>query len=53
MYLHTTAYRPEAENALNVFDPKLNIAWPFPIGNLSGQGRTRSFIDPSSQGALL
>jgi dTDP-4-dehydrorhamnose 3,5-epimerase len=35
LYLHSTAYAPEAEAALNVRDARLAIAWPLPISQLS------------------
>lgn len=44
IYLHTATYRPEAEGALNVADPKLNIAWPLPITDLSKRDRSHPFI---------
>ncbi len=28
LYLHSSAYAPQAEGALNVRDPRLAIAWP-------------------------
>lgn len=53
IYLHTTAYHPEAEGALNVADPRLNIVWPLPIGDLSDLDRTHPFINQYFQGVLL
>lgn len=44
IYLHTAAYHPQAEGALNVSDPMLNIAWPLPIADLSERDRTHPFI---------
>jgi dTDP-4-dehydrorhamnose 3,5-epimerase len=35
LYLHSRAYAPEAEGALNVNDPALAIAWPLPIADIS------------------
>jgi dTDP-4-dehydrorhamnose 3,5-epimerase len=31
IYLHTAAYAPNAEAALNALDPRLAIPWPMPI----------------------
>lgn len=31
LYLHSTAYAPAAEAALNALDPRLAITWPLPI----------------------
>jgi dTDP-4-dehydrorhamnose 3,5-epimerase len=53
IYLHTSAYHPEAEGALNVVDPKLNIAWPLPIDDLSERDRNHPFIKSDWQGIVL
>lgn len=53
IYLHTAAYHPEAEGALNVADPRLNIAWPLPIDDLSDRDRSHPFIGPDFQGIVL
>lgn len=44
IYLHTAAFRPEAEGALNTADPRLAIAWPLPIDELSGRDKAHPFI---------
>lgn len=53
IYLHTASYCAEAEGALNVTDPRLNIAWPLPIGDLSIRDRNHPFIDKNFQGVVL
>lgn len=53
IYLHTAHYHPEAEGALNIADPKLNIAWPLPIDDLSERDRSHAFIGESYQGIVL
>lgn len=53
IYLHTIAYYPEAEGALNVADPKLNINWPLPISDLSDRDRNHPLIDQNFQGLVL
>jgi dTDP-4-dehydrorhamnose 3,5-epimerase len=53
IYLHTAVYRPEAEGALNVTDPRLNIAWPLPIDDLSERDRSHPFIGADFQGIVL
>lgn len=35
LYLHTAAYRAEAESGLNAKDPRLAIQWPLPIAEQS------------------
>ena len=44
LYLHTAAYRAEAEGALNVADPRLKITWPLPIRELSDRDRAHPFV---------
>ena len=53
IYLHTAAYHPEAEGALNVADPRLNIVWPLPINDLSERDRNHPFIGSGFQGIVL
>ncbi|GAB4168715.1 MAG: dTDP-4-dehydrorhamnose 3,5-epimerase family protein [Rhodocyclaceae bacterium] len=37
LYFHTAAYSAESEGGLNARDPRLAIAWPLPVGNLSAR----------------
>lgn len=53
IYLHTDVYHPEAEGALNVSDPELNITWPLPIADLSDRDRNHPFIRSDFQGFVL
>lgn len=53
IYLHTAAYHPEAEGALNVADSRLNIIWPLPIDDLSERDRNHPFVDQYFQGVVL
>jgi len=53
IYLHTAAYHPEAEGALNVADPKLDIIWPLPITEISERDRNHKLIEPDFQGITL
>jgi len=39
LYLHTMPYSPNAEAALNVQDPQLNIKWPRVIAEISDRDR--------------
>ena len=43
-YLHTTSFHAEAEGALNVTDPRLAIAWPLAIAELSERDRAHPLI---------
>jgi dTDP-4-dehydrorhamnose 3,5-epimerase len=53
IYLHTAAYHPEAEGALNVADPRLGISWHMPVEDLSERDRSHPFISPEYQGIVL
>lgn len=53
IYLHTAAYQPEAEGALNMADPRLNIVWPLPIVDISERDRSHPFISQAYQGIVL
>lgn len=53
IYLHTAPYHPEAYGALNVADPRLNIAWPLQIGDISDRDRNHPFIGPEFLGISL
>jgi dTDP-4-dehydrorhamnose 3,5-epimerase len=53
IYLHTAAYHPEAEGALNVADPRLGISWPLPIDDLSERDRHHPYINSDFQGIVL
>ena len=53
IYLHTMAYHSEAEGALNVIDPKLNITWPLPINDLSERDSKHPFLRSDFQGIIL
>lgn len=50
IYLHTAAYHPKSEDALNVADPRLGIVWPLPISEISARDRNHKLIDQSFQG---
>lgn len=53
IYLHTAHYHSESEGALNVSDPKLAIAWPLPINDLSERDRKHPFIKSDFPGITL
>lgn len=53
LYFHTDFYAPMAEGALNVADPRLGIAWPQPITELSERDRAHPFIGPEFAGVRL
>ena len=53
IYLHTAPYMKEAEAALNVSDPKLNISWPLSITELSGRDRSHPMIKDDFEGIAV
>lgn len=53
LYFHTDYYAPTAEGALNVADPRLGIAWPLPITELSERDRAHPFIGSEFTGVRL
>lgn len=53
VYLHTAAYNPEAEGALHMADPRINISWPLPANDLSERDRNHPFISQEYQGIVL
>lgn len=44
LYLHSGAWEPEAETGVRWDDPKLAIAWPLPVTDLSDRDRNLPFL---------
>jgi len=53
IYLHTDSYHPESEGALNAADPRLGIAWPLAITEISERDRNHKPIEQDFQGIVL
>ena len=53
IYLHSAPYVKEAEAALNVTDPKLDIAWPLNMTELSEKDRSHPMIKLDFEGMVL
>ena len=53
IYLHSAPYVKEAEAALNVTDPKLDIAWPLNMTELSERDRSHPMIKLDFEGMVL
>ncbi len=53
VYLHSASFQPEAEDTLNVGDPKLAIVWPLVMGEISERDRTHSFISEDFEGVAI
>ncbi len=50
LYLHSSAYAPQAEGALHVRDPRLAIAWPLPITELSARDAAHPYLSADFAG---
>ena len=53
LYLHSEAYAPAAEAALQVLDPRLAIAWPLPVHGLSPRDASHPQMPPDFRGVDL
>ena len=53
IYLHSAPYVKEAETALNVTDPKLGIAWPISITEISERDRLHPMIKLDFEGIVV
>ena len=53
IYLHTSAYHPEVEGALNFADPALDIAWPLETTDISERDRNHKLIQKDFQGITI
>lgn len=53
LYLHTEYYTPPSEGGLNPTDPRLGIAWPLPITEISERDRSHPVLGPDFPGVRL
>lgn len=53
VYLHTAPYCQAAEGAVNCVDPRLAIAWPLPIAELSDRDAAHPFLDADFTGLAI
>ena len=53
LYCHSAAYASAAERGLNPADPKLAIAWPVPIAELSVRDARHLMLDEDFNGVAL
>jgi dTDP-4-dehydrorhamnose 3,5-epimerase len=49
-YLHSAAFAPDAERALNAADPRLAIAWPLAISEWSERDRSHPLLTADFRG---
>lgn len=52
LYLHSAPYHPEAEDGLHPEDPRLGIAWPQPVSELSTRDQGFPFMTDTFQGLV-
>jgi dTDP-4-dehydrorhamnose 3,5-epimerase len=50
LYLHTRAYAPEAEGAVNARDPAVDINWPLAFTDISARDAGHDFLPPDFSG---
>jgi dTDP-4-dehydrorhamnose 3,5-epimerase len=53
LYLHSADYAPDHEGGLSVQDPRLAIAWPLAVKNLSARDASHPLLDPQFVGVRL
>jgi dTDP-4-dehydrorhamnose 3,5-epimerase len=53
IYVHTAAYRADAEGGLSPADPRLAIDWPLDVIDLSQRDRSHALIGPDWKGIEL
>jgi len=53
LYFHSAPHRPEAEGGLHPSDPRLAIAWPLDIAELSDRDKGHAFLAPDYLGLPL
>lgn len=50
LYFHTSAFEPASEGGVNVLDPRVNIAWPVAIAELSARDSAHALLAPDFAG---
>lgn len=53
LYCHSAAYSPDFEGGVHPQDPKLDIAWPLEIAELSKRDQMHKMIDSTFKGVSL
>ena len=53
VYIHSAPYRADAEAGLNAHDPRLGIAWPLRIENLSARDQGFAMLGDDFEGVSL
>jgi dTDP-4-dehydrorhamnose 3,5-epimerase len=50
LYLHDAFYAPELEGGVSPLEPRIGIAWPLPISQLSERDRSHPLLAPDFRG---
>jgi dTDP-4-dehydrorhamnose 3,5-epimerase len=50
LYFHSAAYSADAEGGINPLDPKIGIAWPLPVGDMSARDRSHPALEDGFRG---
>jgi dTDP-4-dehydrorhamnose 3,5-epimerase len=53
VYVHTAPYAPQAEGAVSAADPRLGIAWPLEITEMSDRDRGHALLTETFEGIEL
>jgi dTDP-4-dehydrorhamnose 3,5-epimerase len=53
LYLHTAAYAAHAEGSVRYDDPRIGIAWPLAVTDVSDRDRRHALLDDTFQGLTL
>ena len=53
LYLHSTAYTPDAEAGLNPLDSKISIKWPLTISEMSDRDQSHPMLEAGFKGIVL
>jgi dTDP-4-dehydrorhamnose 3,5-epimerase len=53
LYLHSAPHVQSADRGLNPTDPRLAIAWPAPVGEISDRDRAQILLDTSFEGEII
>lgn len=53
LYIHSAAHAPDSEGGLHANDPRLTIAWPLPIGEMSARDRAFPLLTNDFKGIRL
>jgi len=51
LYLHSASYRPDHEGGLHPQDPRVAIAWPEPVAEISARDASHPFLGDGFDGA--